>query len=224
METPSRQQKSSSRESSSSHVQASGNLSDYAPIFEHLFSVGHILRGQTHGVADRFCQEVALATQGRAQLRLRSPRTSDTAQAISPPPSVSFSVQSSDRIYGTLYIAPDPVEPANPALPLTIAHLLAQTCGWLLYTFELAAFLQGPSQPSGRTGHVSLTKREREVLALMFRGYDAEAIARALNITPATVGKHRQHLYEHLGVHNERDALLAAFQDGLFSPLEELLS
>jgi len=223
METPPQQQKSPSIESSSSHTQASGGLSDYAPIFVHLFSIGQMLCGQTHGVADRFCQEVALATQGRAQLLLRSQRVSDTAQSISPPPSVSFSVQSRDRICGTLYVAPDPAEPANPVLPLTIAHLLAQTCGWLLYTFELAAFLQGPSQPSGQTGHVSLTKREQEVLALTFRGYDAEAIARALHITPATVGKHRQHIYEHLGVHNERDALLAAYQAGLFSPLEDLL-
>jgi len=224
METPSQQQKPSSIENSSSHAQASGGLSDYAPIFVHLFSIGQMLCGQTRGVADRFCQEVALATQGRAQLLLRYQRVSDTAQTISPPPSVSFSVQSRDRIYGTLYIAPDPAEPANPVLPLTIAHLLAQTCSWLLYTFELAAFLQRQSPSPGHTGHISLTKREQEVLALMFRGYDAAAIARLLNITPATVGKHRQHLYEHLGVHNERDALLAAYQAGLFSPIEKLLS
>jgi DNA-binding NarL/FixJ family response regulator len=68
-----------------------------------------------------------------------------------------------------------------------------------------------------------LTKREREVLALMCRGYNQEAIADLLCISPATVGKHRQHIYEQLGVHCERDALLVAYQTGLFSLIDDHL-
>ncbi len=33
---------------------------------------------------------------------------------------------------------------------------------------------------------------------------------------------HRQHIYERLGIHNERVVLLVAYQVGLFSPLEEI--
>jgi len=55
----------------------------------------------------------------------------------------------------------------------------------------------------------------------MCRGYDQETIAGKLHITGATVEKHRQHIYSHLGVHNERDAIMAAYQAGLFSPLAE---
>jgi DNA-binding CsgD family transcriptional regulator len=58
----------------------------------------------------------------------------------------------------------------------------------------------------------------------MCRGDDQTAIARALSIAPATVRKHRQHIYEQLGVHNQHDAFLMAYQMGLFSPLEEMPS
>ena len=35
------------------------NFPGYIQIGEHLFSTGQMLCGQTHGVADRLCQEVA---------------------------------------------------------------------------------------------------------------------------------------------------------------------
>ena len=60
------------------------------------------------------------------------------------------------------------------------------------------------------------TRREREVLDLMCRGNNQDAIAEKLCVSPATVGKHRQHIYEQLGVHCERDAILVAYQAGLF--------
>jgi hypothetical protein len=44
---------------------------------------------------------------------------------------------------GTLDIAPDSAHPASPALPLPVAQLLAHTCGSLLYTLELSAFIEG---------------------------------------------------------------------------------
>ena len=206
----------------SSDVQTSDNPIDYVQLLTHLQSVSQTLYGQTRGVAHLLCQEVAQETQGRVLLLLRHQELSDTAQRSSPILSVSFLVQSRDRIYGTLYVAPDPAEPTHPALPLHVAHLLAQTCGLLLYTFELSACLQGHSQQPDKRVQKSLTKREREVLALICRGYDSQAIARILSITSTTVGKHRQHIYQQLGVHNEHDALLVAYHNNLFSPIEEL--
>lgn len=67
-----------------------------------------------------------------------------------------------------------------------------------------------------------LTKREQEVLTLMCRGYGLEDIAHALTITPATVTKHKQHIYNQLGVHTMRDALHVSYHCGLVSFLEEL--
>lgn len=57
---------------------------------------------------------------------------------------------------------------------------------------------------------------------LMCLGHDQKSIADKLYISPATVGKHRQHIYEQLGVHNEHDALLAAYHLGFFSILEQV--
>ncbi|MBA2678504.1 MAG: response regulator transcription factor, partial [Ktedonobacteraceae bacterium] len=68
----------------------------------------------------------------------------------------------------------------------------------------------------------TLTKREREVLMLMCLGHDQKTIADRLCISPTTVGKHRQHIYEQLNVHNEHDALLAAYHLGFFSILEQV--
>ena len=54
----------------------------------------------------------------------------------------------------------------------------------------------------------------------MSKGYTQEAIAQKLHIATGTVHKHRQHIYEQLGVHCERDAILAAFHAGIISFLE----
>ncbi|TMC93337.1 MAG: helix-turn-helix transcriptional regulator, partial [Chloroflexi bacterium] len=107
------------------------------------------------------------------------------------------------------------------ALPLPIAQLLANTCGSLLYTLELSAFIEGQCQrlDSQVSGH--LTRREQEVLALICRGNDQRAIATMLSITPTTVDTYRKHICWKLGVHSERDIPLAAYQAGLFSVLDE---
>lgn len=105
-----------------------------------------------------------------------------------------------------------------------VAQLLARFCDSSLYILEISAFLQGQSQASGYQMHKPLTKREQAVLSLLFRRYDQETIATELSITRKTVSKHLEHIYEKLGVHNEQDALLAAYSAGLFSPLEEFSS
>ena len=151
-----------------------------------------MLCGQTQGVADRLCHEIAVGTQERAQLLLYQERLTGKTQGAFPLIAVSFPIQSHDRTYGTLCVAPDPLQPTAPALPLTIAHLLAQVCSWLLYTLELAALLEGPYHLTQQQASSSLTKRQREVLLLMCRGYDQWAIARMLNTSPATIRKHRQ--------------------------------
>jgi DNA-binding NarL/FixJ family response regulator len=99
--------------------------------------------------------------------------------------------------------------------------MIAQICSWLLYTLEQSIFLHNQSHDLDTKIPSPLTKREQEVLSLMCKGYSKEAISSTLSITVATVGKHRQHIYEQLGVHNERDALLVAYRNGLFSIVDK---
>ena len=159
---------------------------------------------------------------GRAQLLLRQRRSSERERISSSSHFVSFPVQFGDHVYGTIEVASAPglTTATSLVLPLPVAHLLAQTCSWLLYTFELAAFYQEPSQPPDPHAYQSLTKRERDVFTLICRRYDQETIAKTLNITPETVKKHRQRIYTQFGVHSEQALLLAAYQAGLFSPID----
>ena len=189
----------------------------------HLFWIGQNLCKQQGDVVESLCREVADITQQKAQLVLKHRDNLEATQEIEPfvgRALISFSVQFCEVNYGILYIAPDDERSTIPAMPFVAAQLLAQVCSWLLYTFEQALFLQGQCQRLDSQVGGSLTKREREVLTLMCRGYTQHCIAEKLSISPTTVGKHRQHIYEQLGVHCERDALFAAYQSGLFSILD----
>ena len=186
------------------------NDSDYWNIITHLLSTSPTLSGQNHDVARELSQKVGLATRGRAQLHLINQTSSFIA-------AVSFPIQFANRSYGKLHIAPDPVQLAYPALPF-----LTQTCGSLLYTYEVTTLLQGQYQQLDYQVHSPLTKQERNILLLMCRGKTKEEIAEVLSISPRTVSTHKQNIYSTLGVHSERDALLAAYQENIFSPLENI--
>jgi len=189
----------------------------------HLLGLGQMLCEQAHGAVACLCHQLKQITQERAELCLDRQRSSKRVQ-LPPTTIMTLPVQFGHLVYGTLCVAFDPIQTEQLAIPLPVAQLMAQACSWLLYTLEQSAFVQGQCQQLDFQVNGPLTRREREVLALMYRGYNQEVIAELLNIMPATVGKHRQHIYEQLGVHNERDALLAAYHIGLFSLIEESLS
>jgi DNA-binding NarL/FixJ family response regulator len=60
-----------------------------------------------------------------------------------------------------------------------------------------------------------LTQRETEVLKLMARNLSAPQIAEVLEIGTATVKTHQGHIYERLGVHGAKAALVQAMRTGL---------
>jgi DNA-binding NarL/FixJ family response regulator len=74
------------------------------------------------------------------------------------------------------------------------------------------------SSPNGNPA--SLTKRELEVLRLLAAGLSQRAIARELVITPKTVSTHIQRILAKLGVHNQAQAVAAAFRLGLAQDAE----
>lgn len=195
---------------------------EYAKIFLHLLQVGQKLVSQRHSVVELLCQEVGLATQGRVQLYLdRRDMLEKKSPFVVP---VKFEIESQERIYGVLFLAPDEKFINCPAVPEHIASLIAKTCGWLLYIAETSEFIMKQCNRLNQEISGRLTRREQEVLALICQNYDQKQIASALCITPATVDKHRQHIYDQLRVHNEHDAILKAYWVGHYSPIKEEFS
>ncbi len=192
-------------------------------IIAQVMSLAQIVCKQVNGVVDWLCLEVQHITRNRAQLFIQkkqgiksTPTMRNTAMIIP--------IQFGHTVYGSLHIAADARQCDQPAISLVVSQLLAQSCSWLLYTLEQSTFLQSQCQNLEYHMYEPLTRREREVLELMFRGCNQDEIAEQLCIAPATVNKHRQHIYERLGVHNERDALLAAYHIGILSILDNLMA
>ncbi len=88
----------------------------------------------------------------------------------------------------------------------------------------LAAALEqhgrGVPRPGG--GHTTaaddtaeLSEREREVLKLLAEGFSLDEAAATLNISPATIRKHREHLFEKFGTSNTAKLTLIAVRMGL---------
>lgn len=200
--------------------EASTSSRDFKQYISHLLSISQDLCGQTRGVTERLCQEIAHITQGRVQLVLRgqeSAKTSTLRYAI------TFPVLYHQRDYGTLFFISASSEPAFAQVFLNDIENLARTCGGILYLLENAALVQRQGKGPGTLNGAGLSKRERDVLELMSRGLDREGIARALKIATGTINKHRQSIYAKLGVRCESEAILAAYHAGLFSPLEGIL-
>ena len=65
--------------------------------------------------------------------------------------------------------------------------------------------MQVPTTPSSRS---ALTKRERDVLALLVQGATNQEIARALFITETTAKVHLRHIYAKLGVRSKAEAIV----------------
>ncbi len=194
-------------------------VADYTQVFLDLLSLGQTLYEQPHGARERLGQEVMRATQGRAKL-IPPHQNSSTELDVPFPVFASFPVWFRHRNYGEVYIASDPAHPASPALPLHVAQILVQICSYLMYMLELSAFIEGQCKGLDYQSPKDLTKREREVLTLICRGYNRQAIATTLQIEPATVETHRKRIRQKLGVHTERDLPLAAYQANLCPILE----
>jgi DNA-binding CsgD family transcriptional regulator len=201
---------------------ASQSIMDDLQCVTYLLSLGQTLCEQIQGAADRLCQEVTTITQERALLSLGQQINASGMQYANV--LVTFPVRFGSRVFGTLSVICDPLHREHMALSLPVTQLLAQTCGWLLYTLEQSAFIQVQCEQLDCSVNGPLTRREREVLGLICRGYTQQEIAHLLNIAPATVNKHQQSIYEQLGVHSKRDALLTAYKVGLFSLIDSGLS
>jgi DNA-binding NarL/FixJ family response regulator len=66
-----------------------------------------------------------------------------------------------------------------------------------------------------------LTKREREVLALLAHGATKEVIAEALVISPQTARTHIQNILDKLSVHSQLEAVAFVRRDGILDELTD---
>jgi two-component system nitrate/nitrite response regulator NarL len=66
-----------------------------------------------------------------------------------------------------------------------------------------------------------LTKREKEILALLSDGADNNAIAQALVISPGTARTHVQNVLSKLGVHSRLEAAAFVIRNGIRDELQE---
>jgi DNA-binding NarL/FixJ family response regulator len=70
-------------------------------------------------------------------------------------------------------------------------------------------------------GPVPLTRRERSVLALVASGMTSRDVAGALSISARTVEKHKQRIFQRLGVQNQAQAVAIALRAGLLHGVDD---
>jgi len=83
-------------------------------------------------------------------------------------------------------------------------------------TWLIREFSRRPGRRPGAPGLDRLTEREHAVFDLLVRGHRNEDVARMLGLGAATVKSHTQHLYHKLGVRDRVQAVIYAYEHGLF--------
>jgi DNA-binding NarL/FixJ family response regulator len=79
--------------------------------------------------------------------------------------------------------------------------------------FALTIHADADVQPTSALD--ALTRRERQVLELLARGYSNAAIAAQLDLSVKTVMHHTSAIYRKLGVRGRAEAIAAAFDAGM---------
>ena len=120
-----------------------------------------------------------------------------------------------------------------------IASILAGASGYLLKHLSRAELLRSIRKAAVRQTLIDaeatkramermiqmpgseLTEREREVLALIARGYTNKQIAEALTVTEKTARNHVSHILEKLGLSRRSEAAVYAVEHKLVPPKEQ---
>lgn len=103
------------------------------------------------------------------------------------------------------------VRPTFVALITVLAGLLITMVRQEYAIEELTRSPQAESELTALVNSVAeefrLSEREREIMALIGRGYTASAVAEKLVISPYTVNTHVQHIYAKLGIHKRAELI-----------------
>ena len=106
------------------------------------------------------------------------------------------------------------------AHPEDVAATVRQAFDQTIYLVSPASAKGSPAPPAaagpdGGNGHVALTKRERQILALVAEGHSNRQLARMLWLTEQTVKFHLSNIYRKLDVGNRTEASHWAHRNGL---------
>ena len=108
------------------------------------------------------------------------------------------------------YIAQSILQLINGGSPIS-----APIARYLLTRFHEPENIKMAEESNSAVELPYLTKREREVLSLLSRGFNFNEIAENLNISSHTVTSHVKHIYRKLAVRSRSEAVFEAMQLGL---------
>jgi DNA-binding NarL/FixJ family response regulator len=107
----------------------------------------------------------------------------------------------------------------------SVAGLMLKSCSPQELDYGLRRVMAGESYVSEPLRHLvnepageQLTMRERQVLALVARGYSNAEIAAVLHVSTKTADNHRTNLMRKLDVHSTAELVALAFKQGLVEP------
>lgn len=80
---------------------------------------------------------------------------------------------------------------------------------------NLISVVETPRITFQKNSEISLSNREQEVLALLFKGYPFAEVAEHLSCTHATAKTHSRRIYKKLGVTSRSGAIYEALSLGL---------
>ena len=93
-----------------------------------------------------------------------------------------------------------------------LRHCIAEAIrGNICYSREIIEIISRPSKNELR-GTPQVTRREKQILALIAAGKTSQVIAQELFLSPLTVDTHRRNLMQKFGVRNVAELVMAASQ------------
>ena len=98
-------------------------------------------------------------------------------------------------------------------------HAIHIVLGGGQYISSSIAALFEHEQSFHQSNEQSITPREQEILAMIARGMNNEAIATQLYRSVLTIRKHRQNLMDKLGLHNADEITAYAIKHGFYEPV-----
>jgi len=87
---------------------------------------------------------------------------------------------------------------------------------------DVIAFLRHERRKEPVHDECALTRKEREIVRYLVKGFSNKKIAGLMKISPGTVNTHLDNIYRKLGCSNRVTACITAVKNGLFLPSAEV--
>lgn len=99
--------------------------------------------------------------------------------------------------------------------PAELVHAVRQVAGGGLYVTPAFVAATGAYRPGGALTHESLSPREMQVMLKIARGVPLTEIGVQMCVSVKTIGSHRSHILEKLGVSSNAELVQYAVRHGL---------